>query len=314
MKSASGSPTLGILDLLGLAGLPLTARIKLVRHQDPHFDLQDLHRRGWLETYQQFQSKPVFDNLDYIVSFIGMDGSRARFLGVYRVGLRRPSANVSLPKGCRYQSWRKFGYHYDLRRMPGYGHLEERVVIDWGKVRAWHQRASNKTVVEVLPAGYFLESFDDYLQFTLTYRELVDLVKHQDAHKEWRARLSAVAGVYLILATTTGKQYIGSAYGAEGIWGRWLAYARTGHGGNELLRKLIATDPAYPASFSYSVLEILPTSFARCLFSDSSAAHGMHARKKAITGSRMPLERPRMPVEPPEVQDRGVRKPSPVML
>ena len=90
-------------------------------------------------------------------------------------------------------------------------------------------------MLEVLPAGYLLELFHDYLQFTLTHHELVHLVEHQEAHKEWRARLSAVAGVYLILATTTGKQYIGSAYGAEGIWGRWLAYARTGHGGNALL-------------------------------------------------------------------------------
>jgi hypothetical protein len=264
MKNNSGSPTLGILDLLGLAGLPLTARIKLVRHQDARFDAQDLLRRGWLEAYQQFQSKPVFDNLDYIVSFIGMGGSRARFLGVYHVNHRGPSTNVSLPLGCPYREWRDAGYHYDLQHMPGYRHLEGRVVIDWGKgTLAWHQRASNKTVVEVLPAGYLLEPFHDYLQFTLTYHELVHLVEHQEAHKEWRARLSAVAGVYLILTTTTGKQYIGSAYGAEGICGRWLAYARTGHGGNALLSELIATDPAYPASFSYSVLEILPTSFAR---------------------------------------------------
>jgi hypothetical protein len=263
MKSASGSPTLGILDLLELAGLPLTARVKLVRHQDPHYDAQDLLRRGWLEAYQKFQSKPVFDNLDYIVSFTGMGGSRARFLGVFRVGPRRPSVNVPLPRGCPYGEWRDAGYHYDLQHTPGYDHLEGRVIIDWGKARVWHQRASNKTVLEVLPAGYLLDPFDDYLQFTLTYRELVHLVDHQEANKEWRARLSAVAGVYLILATTTGKQYIGSAYGAEGIWGRWLAYARTGHGGNALLSQLIATDRAYPASFSYSVLEVLPTSFAR---------------------------------------------------
>jgi hypothetical protein len=283
MKSGSGSPTLGILDLLGLAGLPgpEMARIEFVRHEgDPDFDLQDLHQRGWLDTYQQFQSKPVFDNLDYIVSFIGMDGWRARFLGVYRVGARRPSANVSLPKGCRYQSWRKFGYHYDLQRMPRYDHLKERVVIDWGKGRRWHQRASNKTVVEVRPAGYFLEPFDDYLQFILTYDQLVRLVKHREAHKEWQARLSAVAGVYLILATKTGKQYIGSAYGAEGIWGRWLAYAHDGHGGNKLLKKLIDTNPSlYPESFSYSVLEVLPNSFAR----KKVLAHECQFKKKLGT-------------------------------
>src|SRR5207245_9343273 len=81
--------------------------------------------------------------------------------------------------------------------------------------------------------------------------------------REWRARLAAVAGVYLILATTTGALYIGSACGTEGIWGRWAAYARDGHGGNMLLKELLAADPAYPAAFSYSILQILPKTFAR---------------------------------------------------
>jgi hypothetical protein len=82
MNSASDSQTLGILDLLGLAGLPLTARIKLVRHQDARYDAQDLLRRGWLEAYQQFQNKPVFENLDYVVSFIGPFEGANRILPV----------------------------------------------------------------------------------------------------------------------------------------------------------------------------------------------------------------------------------------
>ena len=45
--------------------------------------------------------------------------------------------------------------------------------------------------------------------------------------------------------------------------GRWSAYAKDGHGGNKLLEDLIATDPAYPAAFSYSLLQILPKTFAR---------------------------------------------------
>lgn len=76
-------------------------------------------------------------------------------------------------------------------------------------------------------------------------------------------RLSAVAGVYLILATTTGSQYVGSAYGLEGIWGRWSAYAESGHGGNLLLQELLANDASYPMAFSYSILQILPRTHAR---------------------------------------------------
>ena len=118
-------------------------------------------------------------------------------------------------------------------------------------------------MIEVLPLGRLLEPFADYLEFTLTFQELRDLIKRSGANHEWRARLSGVAGVYLILASTTGAQYVGSAYGADGVWGRWSSYATNGHGGNALLRKLIESNPAYPAAFTFSILQIMPTSTAR---------------------------------------------------
>jgi hypothetical protein len=65
-----------------------------------------------------------------------------------------------------------------------------------------------------------------------------ELYAHEEAHQDWRTRLEAVAGVYLILADTAGHQYVGSAYGAAGVWGRWEQYAKTGHGENKLPEKL----------------------------------------------------------------------------
>jgi hypothetical protein len=38
---------------------------------------------------------------------------------------------------------------------------------------------------------------------------------------------------------TTGKRYVDSAYGGDGIWSRWCTYAATKHGGNVELRKLV---------------------------------------------------------------------------
>jgi hypothetical protein len=93
--------------------------------------------------------------------------------------------------------------------------------------------------------------------------ELIELYRNEEAHREWRSRLSAVAGVYLILAETTGKLYVGSATGAEGIWGRWREYAKTGHGNNELLKALIAADGEYPKAFRFSILQIVPKSMTR---------------------------------------------------
>jgi hypothetical protein len=137
--------------------------------------------------------------------------------------------------------------------------LEHRVVIEWGRgALAWHQHTTNKPVVQILPTGQLLRVFTDYLDFTLTHSELRYLFQHEDANSEWRARLSAVAGIYLILATTTGRQYVGSAYGVDGIWGRWATYAANRHGGNTLLRALVESDHAYPNAFTYSILQILP--------------------------------------------------------
>lgn len=256
---------LGILDLLQLRGYDSKRPAKLVRHQDSRWDVHDLLRRGWFETYQARQSKPVFDGCEYIVSFVGLEGTKARLVGVYRVGKRISADDLPLPPDCPYTEWTRSPYFYELTREPGYEDLENRIVIEWGKAAlAWHQWLSNKELFEILPKGQMLPPLRDYLGFTLTHAELVELYCHEDANREWRARLAAVAGVYLILATTTGAQYVGSACGVEGIWGRWAAYARDGHGGNVLLKKLIeAEHSGYPAAFSYSILQILPKTLAR---------------------------------------------------
>lgn len=249
---------IGIVDLLQLYGFDLKCRSKLVRHQDKRWDSQRLLREGWLETYQSFQGKPVFDDLDYIISFVGIGGTRARLVGVYQVLGRQPGDTAPFPAACPYPEWR-WSHFYKLERQSAYEPLEHRVIIEWGRgAIAWHQYTTNKRVLELLPRGHFLRLFTDYLDFTLTFQELRYLFDNQEANREWRARLSAVAGIYLVLDTVTGQQYIGSAYGTDGIWGRWAAYAANGHGGNLMLRQLVTTNKAYPKAFRYSVLQVLP--------------------------------------------------------
>ncbi|MGD0655295.1 MAG: GIY-YIG nuclease family protein [Thermoguttaceae bacterium] len=273
MTTKQTTHSLGIVDLLKMRGFDATQPTKFVRHQDSkRYDVNDLMRSGWLDFYQATQGKPVFDHCKQIVSFIGAGGTKARFIGVYKVlGPKHDGRKYRPPKGyprilSRYQ------YFYDLELQTGFEDLENRIVIDWGKNTInWHQwfnkkgkELNDKEVIELLPSGQTRDPFSDYLEFTLTHEELKQLYINEDANREWRARLAAVAGVYLILDTKKGKQYVGSAYGAKGIWGRWAAYARNGHGGNKLLHDLINKDSSYPEKFSYSILQILPKSFARC--------------------------------------------------
>lgn len=112
-------------------------------------------------------------------------------------------------------------------------------------------------VKEVLRERYSGRRFPGYDEIDLAFAELETLVRNERA--DWRAPLEAAKGVYLITDTLTGKRYVGSAYGGEGIWSRWRAYVETGHGGNAELRTLIK-DPTLEycrANFRITLLENL---------------------------------------------------------
>lgn len=252
----------GVIELLKLRGLDTDKNIKFVRHQDRRFDLYDLMISGHLDRYQSTQSKPVFRECDYIISFIGLPRSQARFLGVYRVLRERRVKDAPPPVGYPIPEDPKW-FYYDLELMPGFEDLQERIIIHWGKAAImWHQWVAEneyKEVLELLPKGY-TRPWPDYLDFILTHDELVRICNNPEANREWVHKLTAVAGIYLI--TYEGNQYVGSAYGKEGIYGRWRHYAQSGHGGNKELIKLLETQPDAYKQFRFSILRELPKSMS----------------------------------------------------
>ncbi|MGH9429940.1 MAG: GIY-YIG nuclease family protein [Terriglobia bacterium] len=228
--------------------------------------MEELRRDGWLELYQAYQSKSLFHDVKQIVSFYGLSGSRAGFYGVYKVLGHHPKREGLTPNECELsRQWNRGpGFFYDLERDRRFDDLRDRLIIDWPGPRGWYQkRLDNKYVLEILESGRKLPPFSDYLEFSLTYAQLKDLFENEEAHRDWRIQLSAVAGVYLVLAQTSGQQYVGSAYGPNGIWGRWREYATSGHGGNDHLRHLVRKNASYPEHFRFSVLQILPKTMAR---------------------------------------------------
>lgn len=252
---------MNIVELLKLRGLDTSKRIKLVRHLDQRYDLYELMTNGQLERYQACQGHPVLE-CDYMVSFIGLPRSTARLYGVYKIMSRSRVSDVTLEAGFPIAEPPE-NYFYHLERDTRFDDLEERVVIDWGgSARSWHQWLSEKEVIEVLPSGY-ARPFPGYLDFVLSHYELSRIVEHPTANREWKLALSNVAGVYLILQQSTGAQYVGSASGAAGIYGRWESYAKNGHGGNKLLKRICAKTQYAYRDFSYSVLRTLPKSLSQ---------------------------------------------------
>jgi hypothetical protein len=118
------------------------------------------------------------------------------------------------------------------------------------------------TVLEILREPYSGRAFPGFEEIDLGFEELETLVRN--GRPDWKAPLQSVKGIYLITDTVTGRRYVGSAYGEEGIWSRWCSYAATGHGGNVELRKLAAdTSLTYVRqAFRFALLEARPVGIA----------------------------------------------------
>lgn len=130
--------------------------------------------------------------------------------------------------------------------------LVGRLVIDWGAgARAWVQLAENqdKPVLE-LRRSISEPHFPGFHEFVSTVDRLAELPY------SWTEVLRAVSGIYLITDTKTGKHYVGSAYGEDGLWGRFSNYLETGHGGNVELKNVAASS----SHMQLSILEVLSPS------------------------------------------------------
>lgn len=249
-------------------------RIKLVRHWN---DLEEHHYQGKNYTgsllqmyrydYQEFidyqneQKEKNFKDVEYIVSFVGEEGSEARFIGVY--------------KNCNYKNKDytikdndKETAIFNFQPVKEFDVLKDKVIIDWGSAAlSWHQWYDDKEKYVIRVDGGFKSNdiplFTRYEDVLLSYDELRNIIKTNNP--EWKAKLEACNCVYLILDKSNGKQYVGVTYKdtskgrKSGIWSRWTEYAETGHGGDLTLKELCEKNPNYAkANFQWCILETLP--------------------------------------------------------
>ena len=239
-------------------------RVKLIRHKDNRtekvigdktykeslFDLY-LNENSVFLDYQSEQLKKNFEKIDYIVAFIGEEGVTSRFLGVYKNN--GVIAELGLYNGDALAK-------FDFQELSGFELLKERIVIEWKSPVMWHQYYDNEMPVVRIDRGLsennipVFKSFEDVL---LDYNQLKRIFETNNA--EWKSKLESCNGIYLILDKKCGKQYVGSTYNRDGIWGRWKQYAETGHGGDKDLKPLLSDDSNYAAKyFQWCILETLP--------------------------------------------------------
>lgn len=240
-------------DLLALEHVDI-ARVRLVRHQDrrlPPGRLYEAWRndRASFESYQAVQAREVFPVGVLLASFVATDAGKTVFVGMYSVDGVGTCPEGSVDALLKHDISGQVSYqltHVD--HLAGY---VDRVAIDWGAgTRTWVQRAANqpKPVVEI--ADQYEPKFPGFRVFT----RLVDEIPTLPAG--WQQVLRSVKGVYLLVDVESGHQYVGSAKGADSLFGRWMDYAADGHGDDKAL-KAAAAAAGGRRTYQVSVLEVV---------------------------------------------------------
>ncbi|MGO2118508.1 MAG: GIY-YIG nuclease family protein [Fusobacterium sp.] len=111
------------------------------------------------------------------------------------------------------------------------------------------------TLKEIYPTKYNGETFKGINLINHDYSSLEVIFKNQLT--DWKSALSKVKGIYLLTNKETGKNYVGSASGENGIWGRWSEYIFGLTGGNKKLVELVKEEGEeyFKSNFKFTVLE-----------------------------------------------------------
>lgn len=244
-----------IFEIYGLK----PANIKLVRHSNKQIQIRDsfTNTPDRFEMYQSFQAPNRFGKAKRIAVFGPYHKTTGLFLGLWDInGCVRNSdfdegTKAILKKFDLPEAWFNDADLYNLQKNPVLDDLSERLVIEWGRATVSWVQSKDKDVVEIKPPKS-IGDFQSYSLVDLCITDLKNIIEFPASNQTWVTALSSVNGIYLIKDKKSGKLYVGSAYGKNGIYGRWSNYALNGHGGNKELKKL-DTD-----NFQFSVLEILP--------------------------------------------------------
>jgi hypothetical protein len=242
--------------LLNDAGLPLSD-VCLLRHQDNRADLGRNPYELWRDDRTAFDLYQSHQRIDarqkftrpFWASFVGTPDHETLFVGIY-AATYRGLLDRDIPQPHRQAVDKVGGCDvYDLSLEAALGDLSGRLYVEWGEgFRAWVQHADkqNKPIRE-LRTAFKEPDFPGFLNFVKLPSELPKLPA------AWIAAFRASKGIYLLTCPKTREQYVGSATGEGGFWGRWQDYVRTGHGGNVLLKS------RDPSDYQVAILEVAGT-------------------------------------------------------
>ena len=242
---------IGLIDFLKTSGVGINVqkrklKIHLACYNQKEYPLEVFYA-GRFKEWQERQGQRNF-SCEHVISLIDMSGGNWLFAGVYEILDCKPHPEFT------------GDFLYSTQILPQQEDLIGRIVIHHKRngVRAsyiWHKPDIALTVSEIRSKPLTIQEFPGYNAVVISHSNLKIITDQKIA--TWHGALANVNGIYLITDKTTGKHYVGKASGNEGIWQRWCAYAKDGHGGNVQLKRLLAQEGAQHMNhFQYSILEI----------------------------------------------------------
>jgi hypothetical protein len=251
----------------------------LLRHQDTRMRAGQTLYRLWryqpeeFSRYERFQGKRRFEVDDFVASFVVDPTGAVLFVSLSNVHAVGPNTSTIHFEFLNETNEPGTLHEYSLERDSRFADYEGRLVIDWGAgARTWCQRAhlQPKPILELRRTVLDVE-WPGYMEVLVSEKEVDRLAPN------WKAKLAAANGVYLLTCPETGAQYVGAAFGPDGFMGRWRSYAADGHGGNKLLRQRRRTTDA---PLQISILEVFGSAMTE------EEAYAAESRWKRSLGSR----------------------------
>lgn len=266
---------LTLQDLLIINGID-PKDVLLIRHSLKHDNFRKCYEANFIHEYTQIQP----DNLKalsehkYWMVFISSKGTQAIFYKMYDFKGKTPISECSVSKDYP-GTWMDSDMIYKLDENNTFNEWERRLIIDWGKdtINWYHKGIKETSVIAIQTVE--AEQFPGYDSLVLSHDKLQAIVDDVTGEYQYYVNaLSDVKGVYLILDTKTGDQYIGSASGNSGILERWSQYAKPPyHGGNKRMIMLLNENKDEYKYFQFSILQIFSKGTSEEVILDTEALY-----------------------------------------
>ena len=207
---------------------------------------------------QEYCSNSFKTNKKYLLFFLGKTPSKSILKGAYIVGeyIEKEKYIGRLLIGSK-------GY-LELKPLKELEELINRVEIDYEHKQGWSRTSFDEVTISALyPKENFrkVKEFTSYENVYLSYEELKEIV--DNGYLDYKLPLKSINAIYMIVDKSSGKQYIGSAYGEDGLYGRWHSYIYTeGTGNNLMLEELKIKNEKHYINYTFHILRVLPKSIS----------------------------------------------------